>query len=376
MPVEQVRNFGDLEELARERLDAAVWDFLEGGAGQESSVAANRSAFSRWSFRPRILAGNPPADLSTRFIGLDLSLPFITAPFGADGLFDDCGQIAVAEAAEQLGALAMAPHVSTFPMEDIRAAASRAAAFFQLHPVGSEDNFLRLVARAEDAGFKALCVTADCPTAGYRDRVLSRQFVYEDVMTGNYDDQGGRWPPDEMFGEFRRMSQRAWTFEKLQRLMSRTDLPFVVKGVMTAEDARRCVDIGAAGLVVSNHGGRQLDCAPGTLEQLPEIASAIGGQIGIALDGGVRRGTDVVKALALGADVVMLGRLVAIGLAAAGRAGVVRALEMLRDEMTKTMELVGRGSVGDLDETLLQASRSPHEEARAAGQALARPGWT
>lgn len=348
------RNFGELEALARSRLDPAVWDFLEGGAGLERSVDANRVAFDRWSFRPRILAGNTPAQLTTSFVGHDLKLPFITAPFGADGLFDARGQVAVAEAAEEIGALAMAPHVSTFPMEAIRQAAPLAAVFFQLHPVESEANFLRLVERAEEAGFTALCITADCPTAGYRDRVLARQFVYEDVMGGNYDSREGRWQPDEMYGEFRSMSQAVWTFDKLERLLSRSDLPFVIKGVMTAEDARRSEGIGAAGIVVSNHGGRQLDCAPGTLEQLPEIVEAVGGRIGIALDGGVRRGTDVAKALALGADVVVLGRLVATGLAAGGKAGVLRALQMLRDELTKTMELTGQSSVTSLDAGLLQ----------------------
>lgn len=346
------RNFPELAAQARANLDDAIWDFLEGGAGQERSVDANRTAFDRWAFRPRILAGNAPPDLSTTFLSEHLDLPVATAPFGADGLFHPDGQIAVATGAQAVGALAMAPHVSTHPMEAIRQAAPQAAAWFQLHPVGSRDNFRRLVHRAEDAGFRGLVVTADCPTAGYRDRVLARQFVYEDVMGGNY---GEEWSSEEMFGQFRQMTQDVWTFEELNQLMAETDLPFIVKGVMTAEDALRAEQVGAAAVIVSNHGGRQLDCAPGTLTQLQEVVEAVGGRIGIAMDGGVRRGTDVLKAIALGAELVIVGRLAAVGLAADGAAGVACALGMIRDEMIKTMALIGRSTLAELDHRTLQA---------------------
>lgn len=352
----QPRNFPELAARARDRLDDSVWDFLEGGAGEERSVQANRAAFAQWAFRPRILAGNAPPDLSTTFLGERVELPLATAPFGADGLFHPQGQIAVACGAEHVGALAIAPHVSTYPMEDIRAAAPRSTAWFQLHPVGSRNNFLRLIHRAEDTGFRGLVITADCPTAGYRDRVLARQFVYEDVMGGNY---GGEWSSEEMFGQFRQMTQDVWTFDQLGRLMTETELPFLLKGVMTAEDAEQAEQIGAAGIIVSNHGGRQLDCAPGTLTQLEEVVDAVGGRLAIAMDGGVRRGTDVLKAVALGAELVIVGRLAAMGLAADGADGVACALGMVRDEMVKTMALIGRSSLAELDRRALQPITPP-----------------
>lgn len=351
--MEHVRNFTDLAKMARQALTPAVWDFLEGGAGEENAVANNRNGFSQWNIRPRILAGNEPADLSTTFMGVPLALPLLTAPFGADGLFHPQGQLAVSGATEALGAGSMAPHVSTFPMERIREVAPNAAHFFQLHPVGSDENFLRLANRAKDAGFRNLVVTADCPTAGYRDRVLARQFVYEDVMGGNYEREG-KWTSDEMFGEFRKMTQTVWTWEKLGGLMAEVGLPFCIKGVMIPEDAVAAIEIGATGILVSNHGGRQLDCTPGTVEQLPEIVEAVAGRAEVILDGGIRRGTDVVKAIALGAKAVVVGRLAALGLAAAGQTGVERALTMVAEEMTKTLELMGCSAVSELGPHFLQ----------------------
>lgn len=347
-----IRNFGDLVETARANAPRAVWDFLEGGAGAEHTVAANRADFDRWAFRPRILSGSAPPSLASTFLGWPLRLPVGTAPFGADGLFHPDGQIAVAQAAQDVGALSLAPHVSTHPMERIREAAPDAALVFQLHPVGSIQNFRRLVRRAEAAGFEGLCITADCPTAGYRDRVLANQFVYEDVMGGNYDDEESS---AEMFGEFRTMSQPVWTFDYLAEALGETSLPVLIKGVMTAEDAVLSAEMGAAGVIVSNHGGRQLDCAPAALRQLPEVVEAVGGRIAIAIDGGIRRGTDVLKALALGADLVLVGRLAAMGLCAGGRSGVRRGLEMMGDEMIKSMALLGRGTLADLDRSMLQS---------------------
>lgn len=156
-----------------------------------------------------------------------------------------------------------------------------------------------------------------------------------------------------MFGEFRTMSQPLWTFDYLAEALSETSLPVVIKGVMTAEDAELSAKMGAAGVIVSNHGGRQLDCAPAALRQLPEVVEAVGGRISVALDGGIRRGTDVLKALALGADLVVVGRLAAMGLCAGGRAGVRRALEMLAAEMIKSLALLGRSGVTDIDRSMV-----------------------
>ncbi len=347
-----IKNFGDLKAAARSGARQAVWDFLEGGAGAERSVAANLDEFDRWTFRPRILTGSKPPSLETTYLGWPLRMPVATAPFGADGLFHPDGQLAVAGAAQDVGALALAPHVSTHPLERIREVAPESALMFQLHPVGNLANFRRLVRRAESAGYRGLVITADCPTAGYRDRNLANQFVYEDVMRGNY--QGETDHAEEMFGEFRAMSQPVWTFDYLAEALGETSLPVVIKGVMTGEDAVLSADIGAAGVIVSNHGGRQLDCTPATLRQLPEVVEAVGGRISVAVDGGIRRGTDVLKALALGADLVVVGRLAAMGLCAGGRDGVRRALEMVAAEMVKSLALLGRSSLAEVDRSMLQ----------------------
>jgi isopentenyl diphosphate isomerase/L-lactate dehydrogenase-like FMN-dependent dehydrogenase len=351
MDTHSIKNLSDLAVHARRGARGAVWDFLEGGAGTERTVAANVEEFNRWVFRPRILTGSQPPSLETTYLGWSLRMPVATAPFGADGLFHPDGQLAVAAAAQDVGALAIAPHVSTHSLERIREAAPEAALMFQLHPVGSLKNFRRLVKRAENAGYRGLVITADCPTAGYRDRVLANQFVYEDVMRGNYE--GADEYAEEMFGEFRTMSQPLWTFDYLAEALSETSLPVVIKGVMTAEDAELSAKMGAAGVIVSNHGGRQLDCAPAALRQLPEVVEAVGGRISVALDGGIRRGTDVLKALALGADLVVVGRLAAMGLCAGGRAGVRRALEMLAAEMIKSLALLGRSGVTDIDRSMV-----------------------
>jgi 4-hydroxymandelate oxidase len=349
-------DFATLDEIraaALAKLDAPVRDFLEGGAGDEVTLRNNRSSFERWALRPRVMSGLDAPSTATTFMGKNLSLPVITAPFGADGLFDVDGHLAVARANAAFGAASIVPEAGTYPLEDVAQAAPEAAYFGQFHPVGSEENFLRMMRRFENAGFRALCLTCDCPTAGWRERNFRNRFDLDNGVIG------GNYPPaahDSMiaaFGQLFTHDAPVWSWEKLGGLMAQTTLPWMAKGILTPEDALAAVKAGASAILVSNHGGRQLDGVLPSLLALPAIRAAVGPNVQIALDSGIRRGTDIVKAIALGADVVVLGRLMAYGLAAGGEPGVRRVLELLQEELISVLTLLGRGSISDLDASAL-----------------------
>ncbi len=349
-------DFATLDEIhaaALASLTEPVRDFLEGGSGDEITLRANRRAFERWALRPRIMAGLDVPSTATTFMGVPLKLPVLTAPFGADALFDPEGQIAVARANQRMGTASIAPEAGSHPVEEVAIAGREAAAFGQLHPMGPEDNFLRMLDRYESAGYQAFCVTCDCPTAGWRERNMHNRFVPPtEVIGGNYP-AGGDIELETVFGQLFYNDQPVWSWDKLGELMRHSSLPWMAKGIMTPEDAVAAVAAGASGLLVSNHGGRQLDGVMASLDALPAIRDAVGPSISIALDSGVRRGTDVVKAIALGADVVVLGRLAVYGLAAGGEAGVMRVMELLAEEITTVLTLLGRGGIAELDRSAL-----------------------
>lgn len=340
-----------IREAALAKLSPAARDFLEGGAGDETTLRRNRRAFERWAFRPRVMSGLPAPATATRFLGVDLELPVLTAPFGADGLFHPDGQVAVARANAAAGTASIVPEAGTHSLEAIAAAAPGAAAFGHIHPVGTDEGFLRMVRRYEGAGYRGLCITCDSPIVGWRDRNLRNRFLPDYALFG-----GNYASVEQALGQLGQLLQQnapVWSWSRLGGLLARGTLPWMAKGIMTADDARAAVAAGASALLVSNHGGRQLDGQRASLDALPEIRDAVGPGIGIALDSGVRRGADVVKALALGADVVVIGRLAAYGLAAGGEAGLSLVLELLRAETTTILTLLGRGSVADLDRNAL-----------------------
>ncbi|MEN4475738.1 alpha-hydroxy acid oxidase [Mycolicibacterium cosmeticum] len=344
--------FATLEEIyvsARERLDADSWAVLDGGAGGEQTLRDNLAALSRWSFRPKYLSGVTELTTGTTFIGIELAFPVLTAPIGGDGMFHERGQCEIAVATAAAGIAPVVSEASRFPLETV-AAASDGPKVMQLHAWGDPPEFLALAQRASRAGYVALCVTIDCPTLGWRERTMTRRFrTPEEQWRGNYSDIGT--------SAAERLTSGAgsdWTWETLAEVRSRVELPMLVKGVLTAEDAMLALSAGVDGIVVSNHGGRQLDCVPATIDQLPEVVGAVRGRVPIAVDGGIRRGADVLKALALGADVVMVGRLTAMALAAGGAAGVNAALGLLRAEFERSMLLTGRRDVKDLDRSLVQ----------------------
>lgn len=344
---ERFATLGEIYARARERLDVDAWAVLDGGAGAEQSLRDNLEALSRWSFRPKYLSGVTELDTSTTFLGIDLAFPVLTAPIGGDGLFHERGQCAIAAATAMAGIAPVISEASRFSLETVAAASDRPK-IMQLHAWGESEEFLALVKRASQAGYAALCVTIDCPTLGWRERTMARRFeTPQEQWSGNHSDASA-------VERLTSGSGSGWTWETLANLRSRLELPLLVKGVLTAEDAELAVSAGVDGIVVSNHGGRQLDCLPATVDQLPEVMGAVRGRVPVAVDGGIRRGTDVLKALALGADVVLVGRLTAMALAAGGAAGVYAALGLLRAEFERSMLLVGRRTLADINRSVVQ----------------------
>lgn len=349
---------GEIFDHAESILPPEIWNYLQAGAGQESTLGKNREAFGRWELRQRVMSGISPPDLTTTFLGIPLSMPMLTAPFAPGRLFHPDGHVAIAKANQRFGTASVVPgSASSFSLEDIAEAAPSAARIFQINAsLHTEDFFVEMIKRAEAAGYTAICVTVDCPTRGWRERVMRDRFLPEldrrEDMIGNYGDSGSG-----ALDYLRHYTQPIWTWEKLSELCSKVSLPFSAKGILTAEDARAAVEAGARAVHVSNHGGRQLDGVPAALDQLPEVVAEVGGEVEVAFDSGIRSGGDILKALALGARVVMIGRVAAMGLAADGEDGVYRVLELLRGELAVSLALVGRGSVAEVDSTLLQERR-------------------
>lgn len=345
---EQFVTLNEIKRAARAALAEPVWNFLEGGAGDEWTLRRCEAAFKRWRFRPRMLTGIDPPETTTAVLGMSLSMPVITSPFGFDTEFDSAGFLAVARGVESSGTAAVVPVVCSQSLEEIRAAAPGAARLFQVVAWGPEQPFIDVSKRAADAGYEVLVVTVDTSVPGWRERSMEDRWTPQpSVVLGNFaDDVTG-------FMSMMDFNQRMWTWEELGERCARVGLPWVAKGVLCPEDARAAVDVGAAGVFISNHGGRQLEQAPTPLEVLPEIVAAVGTDAVIAVDGGVRRGSDVLIALALGADLVGVGRPAAWGLAAAGEQGVGRVLELLRHELATTMSLCGRSRIADIDPSVV-----------------------
>lgn len=350
--VDRFATVGEIYDAARETLKEDIWDFLEGGAGDEVTLADNRAAFNRWKFLPRVLSGISTIDTSTTFLGNRLSIPVITAPFGADQLFHQEGHLAVARANAQSGVISIVPEASSFSLEDVAKEAPSAAKIFQLHPLGSKSNFLQIVERAKNVGYGALCLTVDCPTGGWRERNMRNRYSLPMcVIEGNYGNGA------EVFGALFSDDSPIWSWAEVTEVMSESAIPFMIKGILTADDAKRALDAGASAILVSNHGGRQLDGTPAALDQLPEIDSAVGDHMEIAIDSGIRRGSDVIKAIALGADVVVIGRGAAMAIAAGGEEGLIRLFELFKDEIINVMRLLGRASIEAIDQTLLAPAK-------------------
>ncbi|HEY3710385.1 MAG TPA: alpha-hydroxy acid oxidase [Amycolatopsis sp.] len=347
-----MRTIAEFEAAARERLEPAHYDFFAGAAGDELTLRANEAAFSRRSLVPRVLRGKGKRDLAVEIAGSPLSLPVLVSPTAFHRLAHPDGERATAEAVAAAGTVMVVSMAATTAIEEVAAAARAVAAdpalWFQLYLQPDLDFTESVVRRAEGAGVRALVVTVDSPVFGRRERDQRNGFhdLPPGLVVENMRDGSGRVRDIEMSAELS-WAHIAW-------LRETTSLPVLLKGILHPEDARLAVAAGVDGLVVSNHGGRQLDTAVSTLDALPELAAAVGGAIPLVLDGGVRRGTDAVKALALGANAVGIGRPVLWGLAAAGREGVAEVLERLREELDHTLALCGAGTPAELTADLVR----------------------
>jgi isopentenyl diphosphate isomerase/L-lactate dehydrogenase-like FMN-dependent dehydrogenase len=332
----------EIHDAAIKNLPPDVADFLETGAGAQATLRANRAAFDRWVIRPRPMSGVSTPRIATTLLGIPLSVPVLTAPFGGDRLFGAEGHLAVARANASCGTVSIVPEVGSFSFEQVRAAAPAAARIAQVHPYESFDH---VVKRVRAAGYDALCVTVDCTLPGFRVRNRMNRFTPDwSVFSGNVAGDGSP-SVAATFGQLFSAETPAWDWERLAEATERHGLPWIAKGILTPEAAHAALDAGASAVYVSSHGGRQVDPAPASLDALPDVAAAVAGRVPVLFDSGVRTGADLLLALALGADAVVIGRLAAYGLAAAGEAGVRRVIELLTEELRTLMILAGIPSV-------------------------------
>jgi isopentenyl diphosphate isomerase/L-lactate dehydrogenase-like FMN-dependent dehydrogenase len=343
LPVEPC-NVADYERIAKESLDPGAYWYFAGGSGDEQTLHDNVAAYRRWQLRPRALVDVSGATTATTVLGAEVSMPLLVAPVAFQRMAHRDGEPAMARAAAAAGTVMVLSTLATSTPAEVAAAAPGARRWFQLYIFRDRGVTRALIEQAEDAGFEAIALTVDVPRLGRRERDLRTGFVIPaDVTVPSFATAAGRptaGTPADMFS----LMDSAVTWDDLEELVSDSNLPVLVKGIVTAEDAALAVEHGAAGLVVSNHGGRQLDGALATIDALPEIADAVEGRIEVLVDGGIRRGADVVKALALGARAVLAGRAPLWGLAARGEQGAREVLELLREEIELAMILTGAAS--------------------------------
>lgn len=340
----------DVARLAEARLPKELWDYVAGGSGAEITLAANRAALDAVAVLPRVLTGAGTIDRTTRLVGSDAALPLAVAPMAYQRLLHPDGELAAAEAAATAGVPFVVSTLSSVTVEEI--AKTGATTWFQLYWLRSRELVATLVARAEDAGCEALMVTVDVPVMGRRLRDARNSFVLpDDVVAAHIDDGAVSRAHDRVAGESSIAAHTATAFvpglswTDLAWLRERTTLPLVLKGILDPRDAALAVESGVDAVVVSNHGGRQLDGAAPSITALPAIAEVVGGRAGVLLDSGVRSGTDILRALASGADGVLVGRPVLYGLAADGAHGVAHVLSLLAEEFRDAMTLAGCADV-------------------------------
>ncbi|OJY52051.1 alpha-hydroxy acid oxidase [Pseudonocardia sp. 73-21] len=368
----------DLRAAARRRLPRMVFDFVDGGAEDELTRDDNEAAFRRLTFRPRVLVDVSERPQAVTVLGRELATPVVLGPTGLMRMVRHEGELAAAAAAERFGTVSVQSSGSSVSLEDV-AASVTSPQWFQLYPWGDRRTVENLIGRARDSGYEAMVVTVDVPVVGAREKDLRNGLTVPPEVSPRTGWDLVRHPawlagllshPRPTYANFvglmpdargtsglaahtNGLLNPATTWRDLEWMIRRFDGPVLLKGVMTADDARLAVEAGCQGVAVSNHGGRQADSVPAALDALPEVVAEVGHLADVLLDGGVRRGGDVVKALALGAKACLVGRPWVYGLAAGGTPGVERVLEILRDEIDRTLALIGRPGVASLDETAL-----------------------
>lgn len=383
----RVVNIEDLRRLAHRRLPRAVFDYLDGGAENEATLRENSRAFEDIYFRPRTAVASPDCDLPIHVLGHELSFPAILAPVGYSRLMHSEGEVAAARAAGQSGTAYILSTISGHKLENVKAA-SDGPVWYQLYLLGGRQAAEAAIERVRRAGYSALVITVDTAVAGMRERdprngmkellgtsIFAKLPFLPDILAhprwlAAFLADGGvpkleniivpGQGPMELIDVSSALVRAAVTWEDLVWIKKIWSGPIVVKGILTGEDAKRALDAGAAAVVVSNHGGRQLDSVHATIRALPEVVAAVGGQTEVLMDGGIRRGSDIVKAICLGARGVLVGRAYAYGLAAAGHPGVVRALEILRTDVERTLRLLGCPSVSALGPSYVDIPPSWH----------------
>ncbi len=375
----------DFRPIARQRVPQSVFDYLDGGAEGEVTLRENCRVFNDITFRPRHAVSLASCSLCTRVLGFDLALPFLLAPVGYSRLMHPGGEVAAARAAGRAGTGYILSTISGHKLEDVRAG-STGPVFYQLYLMGGRGAAEAAITRARTAGFNALVVTIDTPVSGIRERDY-RNGMKELISGGLFDKipylpqlfsrpgwlvsyvLDGGLPglpnvivpgkgPMPLVDINAALAESAVTWADLRWIREVWKGPIVVKGVLTGDDARHAMDEGVAAVSVSNHGGRQLDGVPASLRALPEVVEAVQDRIEVLMDGGIRRGTDIVKALCMGARAVLCGRAYAYGLAAAGEPGVDRAIEILRVDLERTLRLLGCPSVNELDRSYVNVPKS------------------
>jgi 4-hydroxymandelate oxidase len=350
-PVTDPVNVEEFEEAARERLEKSVYDYYAGGAEDEVTVRDNREAFQRRRLRYRVLVDVTRVETKASLLGVPLSLPVILAPTALHRLAHPEGEKATARGAASAGTLMTLSTVSSVTLEDVAAAAPGGARWFQLYCYEQRADTEALVRRAHRAGYGAIVLTVDAPILGRRERDVRNAFTVPAGLTAHparvSREEGGQWPLSSLIG------QPSLSWNDVDWIRGISPLPLVIKGIVRGDDAARAVEAGAAAVWVSNHGGRQLDTAIATADALSDVVHAVGGRVPVIVDGGIRRGTDIVKAMALGASAAAIGRPQLWGLAAAGQEGVRRVLEMLREELALAMALSGCRSIAEIDRSLV-----------------------
>src|SRR5215472_1913475 len=372
----QVVNISDLRHMAHRRLPRAVFDYLDGGAEDECTLRENPRAFDDILFRPRSAVALDKCDVRVRVVGHDLAFPALLAPVGYSRLIHPRGELAGARAAGEFGTAFILSTISGHKLENVKAA-TEGPAWYQLYLLGGRAAAESGIDRARRAGFSALVITVDTPVAGMRERdlrngmkallgknlfaklpYLPEILAHPRWLAGFLADGGipklenivipGQGPLD-LVDVASALADAAVSWDDLKWIRNVWDGPMLIKGLLTGEDACRAVDEGIAGVIVSNHGGRQLDSVYPAIRALPEVVAAVNGRIEVLMDGGIRRGSDIIKAICLGARAVLIGRAYAYGLAAAGYPGVLRALEILHADVDRTLRLLGCPSIAALE---------------------------
>ena len=378
--ISQALNIDDLRELASRRVPRIVFNYIDGGAEREWTLRENRRAFDAVTFRPRHAVAMTACDLRTRVLGTELSMPILLAPVGYLRVMHPAGEIAAAKAASDAGIGLILSTVSGHRLEDVKAA-STGEVWYQLYLTGGRAAAENAMRRAMDVGYRVLVITIDSTVIGYREReardgmeqllrgpllskipfapqVLARpRWLMRFLLDGGLPDMPNIVSPERGVLRVRdahtAMKREAFTWKDMPWIRALWKGPIAIKGVLSREDARRSLTHGAAAVVVSNHGGRQLDCVPASLQVLPEIVEEVKDKAEVLLDSGIRRGSDIVKAICLGARAVLCGRAYAYGLAAAGEAGVTRSIELLRSDLERCLRLLGCHSVSALNESFV-----------------------